>query len=172
MYYQNYEDYMRAVLGYAGNERNYTYDDYYQNPRLEQQEVENLYPEIYRIVNPAVENECNKHRNMPITEDLVKAITEEVYNNVERNTTTHVNVAVKTELKNGDVRNPNAKTTAETRQRNFLLNDLIRILVIRKLLGNMPPMRPPVRPPHQGERPPFPGHGGNMPIYGPRPPVM
>ena len=29
MYYQNYEDYMRAVLGYANNEPNYTYDSYY-----------------------------------------------------------------------------------------------------------------------------------------------
>ena len=63
-------------------------------------------------------------------------------------------------LKNGDVRNPNAKEPEvrnETRQRNFLLRDLIRILILRELLRRrqrppMPPMRPP-RPPMPPMRP-------------------
>ncbi len=170
MYYQNYEDYMRAVLGYANNEPNYTYDSYY--PRMEQpqyDETEELYPDIYRIVNPVVEDVCNKNRNKPITEDLVRTMTDEVYNNVEKNSALQVNIQVKTELKNGDVRNPNAKVKEETRQRNFLLNDLIRILIIRNLLKN----RPPMRPPHQGPRPPFPGPGPRPPFPGgPRTPIM
>lgn len=150
MYYQNYEDYMRSVLGYANNERNYTYDSYY--PRMEQMqynETETLYPDIYRIVNPVVEEVCNRNRNRPITEELVRTMTDEVYNQVEGNSNLQVNVQIKTELKNGDVRNPNVKTKEnsekETRQKNFLLNDLIRILILRNLLR-----RPPMRPPFNG----------------------
>ncbi len=168
MYYQNYEDYMRAVLGYANNEPNYTYDSYY--PRVEQpqyNEVENLYPDIYRIINPVIDDVCDKNRNKPITDELLKTMTEEVYNNVEKNPQLQVNVQVKTELKNGDVRNPNAKVS-ETRQRNFLLNDLIRILIIKNLLGN----RPPMRPPYPGPRPPYPGPGPRPPYPNPRTPIM
>lgn len=158
MYYQNYEDYMRAVLGYANNEPNYTYDSYY--PRVEQSqydEIENLYPDIYRIVNPIVEDVCNRNRNKPMTEELIRTMTDEVYNSVEGSSGVQVNVQVKTELKNGDVRNPNVKAKEpleqETRQKNFLLNDLIKILIIKNLLKN----RPPRRPPFPGNRPPFPG---------------
>ncbi len=174
MNYQNYEDYMRAVLGYANNEPNYTYDDYY--PRMEQpqqyDEAEDLYPDIYRIVNPVVEDVCNKNRNKRITEELVRLMTDEVYNNVEGNSALQVNVQVKTELKNGDVRNPNAKVNdaknPETRQRNFLLNDLIRILILKNLLRPRPPMRPPF--PGPGPRPPFPGP--RPPYPNPRTPIM
>lgn len=153
MYYQNYEDYMRSVLGYGNNELNYTYDDYY--PRVEEinnNELENLYPDVYRIVNPTVEAVCNKNRGSEITEDLLRSMIDEVYTTVEKNPSLPVEISVKTELKNGDVRNPNAK---ETRQRNFLLNDLIRILILRNLIGNRPPVRPPMRPPYPGPRPPM-----------------
>ena len=56
----------------------------------------------------------------------------------------------------------------ETRQRNFLLNDLIRILVLRELIGSgrrLPrpnPPRPPM-PPRPGEFPPPPPRPGARP---------
>ena len=66
------------------------------------------------------------------------------------------------------------ETRGEDRQfRNRGLQDLIRILLIRELLGrpghpgHRPPMPPHGRPPM---RPPFPPHGG--PGQGPRPPIM
>lgn len=175
MNYQNYEDYMRSVLGYANNEPSYTYDSYY--PRIEeprQEEIENLYPDVYRIVNPVVEEVCNRNRNKHITEDLVRTMTEEVYNNVEGNSKLQVNVQVKTELKNGDVINPNARQSetqrAQTRQRNFMLNDLIRILILKNLLRPRPPVRPPF--PGPGPRPPFPGPRPPYQGPGPRTPIM
>ena len=134
-------------------------------------ETEDLYPDIYRIVNPVVEEVCNRNRNKNITEELVRAMTEEVYSNVEGNSSLQVDVQVKTELKNGDVRNPNVKKP-ETRQKNFLLNDLIRILILKNLLRPRPPVRPPF--PGPGPRPPFPGPGPRPPYPGPGPrtPVM
>lgn len=166
MYYQNYEDYMRSVLGYQNNEPNYTYDNNNYYPRMDQPQYNDLdqfYPEVYRIVNPVVENVCNKNRDKQVTEELVRSMTDEVYASVEGNAKLQLNVEVKQELKNGDVRNPNAKP--EPRRKNFLLNDLIRILILKNLLRPRPPVRPPF--PGPNPRPPFP-HGGP----GPRTPIM
>lgn len=160
MYNQRYEDYMRSVLGYGSDEVNYTYDDNYYYPRVEETSVNNIeldgfYPNVYRIINPTVEEVCSRNSNKQVTEELLRTMVDEVYTIIEKNPSLGVETMVRTELKNGDVRNPNAK---ETRQRNLLLSDLIRILILRNLIGNRPPMRPPMPPP----RPPYPG---------PRPPM-
>ena len=157
---------MRSVLGYQNNEPNYTYDNNNYYPRMEQSQYNDLdqfYPEVYRIVNPVVENVCNKNRDKQVTEELVRSMTDEVYANVEGNAKLQLNVEVKQELKNGDVRNPNAKP--EPKRRNSFLNDLIRILILKNLLRPRPPVRPPF--PGPNPRPPFP-HGGP----GPRTPIM
>ena len=76
---------------------------------------------------------------------------------VEENSTSNTRAP----LKNGDVRNPNAKEPelrSDTRQRNFLLRDLIRILILREF--GRPGMRPPF-PPGRPPRPPM-GPGGNQ----------
>ncbi|MCI8431519.1 MAG: hypothetical protein HFI16_14915 [Lachnospiraceae bacterium] len=97
---------------------------------------------------------------------MIENMTEEVYRNVEppdvQNNSTQ-NAIQRMPLKNGDVRNPNAKeeqiVRGETRQNNFALRDLIKILIIRELLRpNRPPQMPrpprPPRPPYD-QRPPW-----------------
>lgn len=178
----DYEEYMRNMLGYNQIPNNlYTtnYDDYYydmsylNNNRTNTELIESMYPEIYRIVYPMVCKVCNQNSNREITRDLVDNMTEEIYVNVEAEDTRNVvSTVARPALKNGDVRNPNAKEPegrGETRQRNFLLRDLIRILILRELLnknnrpGQMPEPMPPSRPP----RPPRPSQ---MP-YNQRPPM-
>lgn len=174
MYYQNYEDYMRSMLGYpnpSGMEMP-TYmapDDYYieEDTRDNIENYENMYPEIYRIVYPMVCKACDDNTK-PITEETIDEMTNIIFVNLEASSE---QVNVKMELKNGDVRNPNAKQEIpkETRQNNTL-RDLIRILLIRELLRRRhgrPPMRP--RPPFPGGpgrplRPPFPGGMGRSSI--------
>ena len=164
MDYQNYEEYMRSVLGYSpiGNIYTDTYDgrnDYYYDmpDNILNRNLDMYYPEIYKIVYPMVCKICNQNMNREITEDMIDNMTDEIYRNVE-DVGTELSVQankMQTPLKNGDVRNPNAKEPEirETRQRNFLLRDLIRILILRVLSRpNRPPYRPPVRPP----RPPRP----------------
>lgn len=117
MYYQNYEDYMRTVLGYPVERQN-TYSNYNTNnclrfndtnlaiqnmPRENQyvqvnsgrnneSDVLNLYPDIYRIVNPMVCKVC-ENNNEPITKELIAKMTDEVYNNLEEiDSTTVVNI--------------------------------------------------------------------------------
>ena len=186
MDYQNYEEYMRSVLGYSPYvDRNYTYtnsqEDMYNNyvnmpatPNMQPtQDLTEFYPEIYKIIYPMVCKACNMNSNREVTKDLLEQMTDEIYRNVEpeeQQTTLRADV----QLKNGDVINPNAKEpeqqTRETRQNNFLLRDLIRILLLKEWgRPNRPPVRPPF-PPGGGRPPMGPGPGMPPPTRPPRPP--
>lgn len=170
MYWQNYEDYMRQVLGYPNMSTNDSYDEgYYQvsmsmRPVYEMPEKkEELYPEIYRLIYPMVCKACDEVLDEEITEELVENLTDMVYINFEGEATVEVQEQ-KIENRNGDVKNPNVKERmSETRQSNPFLRDLIRILILRRLFERR---RPYPRPPMRGPRPPFPGGGGMM-----RPPI-
>lgn len=172
MYYQSYEEYMRDVLGYPRQNRVPTYGGYYgagqRNVDMEmsEEEIERLYPEIYRMAYPMVCKACTQYRG-EINDDLVSRLTDEVYSNLE------IEQVGENENSNREVRNSQAtrvnsssrveevKKQSETRQRttNNTLRDLIRILIIRELLRRR---RRPERPPFPG-RPPFNGN--------PRPPM-
>ena len=189
MYNNPYEQYMRNSLGYNPfpmmnmdqmnmNQMNMmnTIPEMYEsegNFTCNQKSVDDMYPEIYRIVYPMICKACMAV-DENVTEDLVSRITNEVYMNVE-------NMEMAGECRNVSLASVNNKTTKsdnintklvnnsanevrqETRQRNPLLRDLIRILVLRELIGNpsrpprpRPPFNPPPRPPFgPGPRPPF-----------------
>ena len=156
MYYQNYEDYMRSVLGYPNVPRNDYEDDYYQvQMSVVPEEREEWYPEIYRMIYPMVCKACDEVQGREITEDLIEELTNNIYINFEVEEVPEPKV----QNRNGDVRNPNAKEEVrETRQSNPLLRDLIRILLLQRLWNRPPRPRPPrPRPPMPGPRPPFPG---------------
>lgn len=161
----DYEEYMRSVLGYNQVPNNIyansPYDNYYfdtqyinnRNNNSNDEIIESLYPEIYRIVYPMVCKACTQNSQREITRDLIDSMTDEIYYNLEPDERqTMLSNQARTVLKNGDVRNPNAKepeTRGDTRQRNMFLPDLIRILILREFLRrrpNRPPM-PPTRPP-------------------------
>ncbi len=162
MNYQNYEDYMRNVLGYSPyvGQNEYTYyepEDMYNYQEI-QEEVTNIqditpfYPEIYKLVYPMVCKTRNVHIHQELTKELLEQMTDEIYKNIEPE---NINITpVRTQLKNGDVRNPNSKdpepVIKETRQSNYLLRDLIRILLLREWgRPQRPPYRPPMPPPPQ-----------------------
>ena len=151
-----YEDYMRSVLGYGLTNYRNTYDMNYDNyvafPNMTEisnsrnEELEKCYPDIYRIVYPMVQKACAQN-NQPMTRELIDNLTDEVYFSIEDNEITQ-----------------QSRGKEENRQRvvkNRTLNDLIRILILRELLGRpgsgfpgrpphpippRPPMRPPMRP--------------------------
>ena len=150
-----YEQYMRNVLGYQAMNNN-TYDMYYDNwdmsnmasmNNIQMQELENCYPEIYTIVYPMVQRACSQNTR-PITRELIDNMTDEIYYSIED----------KEMLEN---RNKEEKGEDRQIRRNTNLNDLIRILILRELLGRpgfpggrpprprppRPPMRPPMGPP-------------------------
>ena len=95
MYYNDYEDYMRSVLGYSNtndntycNNCNYSmnYNDMdYNNYRNSVSNIEHMYPEIYKIINPMVCRMCDNN-NQPVTEYLIEQMTDEIYDNVANRT--------------------------------------------------------------------------------------
>ena len=189
MNYSDYEDYMRSILGYQnGNIYANTYspnNDYYFNTMdnnytseirtIDTEKLNELYPDIYRLVYPMVCKACNQTTNREITKELVDNMTEEIYLNFEAEDRQNLNnMRTLPPLKNGDVRNPNAKETevrGETRQNNFLLRDLIRILILREfgrpVRPGYPGGRPPIPVPPPPNRPPRPpmGPGGQWRLY-------
>ena len=148
-------------------------------------ELEACYPEIYKVVYPMVSTAC-RNNTRPITKELVDSMTNEIYFAIEGNENVTINLQMGDTDMPAQNRNTNSGNTQDTsvsteenrgedRQfrpiRNRTLRDLIRILIIRELLGrpgfpgHRPPMRPPFpgRPPRPPMRPPFPGG---------RPPMM
>ena len=195
MYDRYYDEYMRNVLGngYMSDYRGtyammpqdlYGMNTYMQNEipesQMTEEELEECYPDIYRVVYPMVKKMCLRNTK-PITKKLIDDMVNEIYVNTEPNDSININVNVGNTSKINNVSSdrdiksvtsrPEVKSEVrdvrsdsrqkETRQRNFLLNDLIRILVLRELLdrpgipGNRPPQRPPMRPPYPDPRPPM-----------------
>ena len=117
-----YEDYMQNFWGYPNNDNLYTYDqnlddyqsgynmnrniyeyDYnfmpyynginYQKRGISNTEMEELYPEIYKVVYPMVKKVCSNN-NRTITNELIEEMTQEVYNNVESNNGIELNITL------------------------------------------------------------------------------
>ena len=197
MYYQNYEDYMRSVLGYPKPQNTYETFEYakipyetpqaYANTSRYSSQIMELYPEIYKIVNPMICKICETNTK-PLTRELIEQMTEEVFVNLESQPEmdTVVNIRVNAETANTEPNNRNMSVSSnnitktkkevaraektenreirEDRQRrpNNILRDLIKILILNNLLGGSFPNRPPrpPQPPRPPMRPPYPREDG------------
>ncbi|MBR3614750.1 MAG: hypothetical protein IKL55_06190 [Clostridia bacterium] len=125
------------------------------NNNIPAQNLSNLYPSIYRIINPVVSRVISNN-NQVITEELLNNMTDTVFNIVEgqidlgddvvqRNTQNEVQSSSNT---SSNVSNNTSSTRATensrqtTQQTSFrnnrndhLLRDLIKILIIKELLS-------------------------------------
>lgn len=176
---ESYDEYIRSILGYPMQQNNcntYNQNEMYQYETNNNKELEECYPEIYKIVYPMVCKACINNTR-PVTKELIDSLTNEIYMAIEGNEEVNVNINLNNNVRSSETQNSNTNPnmykkpevkvenrSQESRQirRNFLLNDLIRILLIRELLGGgnqRPPFRPPLRP----------GFPGGI---GPRPPIM
>jgi len=187
MYYQNYEDYMRTVLGYPTNNTFIGNDNLYNMDRVttydNRNNIEDMYPQLYKSINPIVCSVCDNFSGK-LTEQILDNMVDEVYKKIELNNEIMVKInienrevektekslkqATNTQNRTGEI-TANRVNSSEDRQirRNPLLRDLIRILILNRILGGLIPERPP-RPPFPGPRPPHGGPGGRPP-FPPRP---
>ena len=182
-----YEDYMRSVLGYQGmnnysNTYNMNYDNYerydsYAVPtmspmtnnqnmtamsNIQMQELENCYPDIYRIIYPMVQRACMQNTR-PITREVIETMADEIYFSIDDNEITQSRGNEKKEVKESKAVTVSNKKIEESENRQRVVNnpalrDLITILLLRELIGRpgfpgRPPMRP--RPPRPPMRPPM-----------------
>ena len=134
MYYQNYEDYMRSILGYpVQNTINYndTYNntstryEYITNKPNYSNEILELYPEIYKIINPMVCKICESN-SKPITKELIEQMTDEIYLNFESDTT------IENDVVNVRVNLPQSKSESNENKQNLRNSNNLSNNVSRK----------------------------------------
>ena len=155
-YDQNLEDYQN---GYNSNRSNleygyFPYQQSYQKRGLSTSEMEDLYPETYKIVYPMVKKVC-ANNNRFISNEVIEEMANEVYSNVENN-------SVELNITNNVRGEKNNKAENAQEHRGGINNglmDVIKILILRELIDR-PCKSPNCRP---GPRPPY-------PPYPPRPP--
>lgn len=122
MYFQSYEDYIRTILGYpVQNEMSYnTYPncsyEYIEQPKYSS-EIMDLYPDIYKIINPMVCKICEAN-SKPITRELVEQMTDEIYLNIENDTT------IEEDVVNVRVNLPPTKPESNSNNRQVRTRDL------------------------------------------------
>lgn len=140
MNYENYEDYMRNVLGYRTNMNSSNMymnnQTPYQNMYLATNSLERMYPDTYRIVYPMVVSACNMV-NMPITEEMLDRMTDDIYDRAIADSRINIDINIEIESRED---NDSRQLSDESRQRrprrrNRFFRDLIRILLLRELLG-------------------------------------
>ncbi len=111
--------------------------------------LDELYPETFKVINPIVELVVKNNIDKEINEELIKNMTDKIY------------YAVETDA------NTNEKENAikvNARPHNSILYDLIKILLLNNIINNrpMPPHhynkgnRPPIRPRPRYHDIPFP----------------
>ena len=184
MYNEPYEEYMRNIFGYPLDYRNtYEMDNTMYNGYMQynntmqnnNEELEDCYPEIYKVVYPMVKKACMTNTK-PVTKELIDDMVVEIHSAFEQQSeVTNVNINVgnngnnvrSVDTKNSriDTKVENKAESKENREKedrgnNFLMNDLIRILILRELLNNNRPPAPPRpmppnRPPFHNNRPPM-----------------
>lgn len=194
MYNETYDDYIRSILGYPArnqfeqyNQEMPEYQSYqeYRNPTFNTNinisgnnvELENSYPEIYKIVYPMVAKKCENVRSETFSKSDIENMTDEIYYALEEKQEKRININLTNDMSSTKVQNSSAVSTSakvenkrpdvkisqkaiensEKRQINSGLRDLIQILLIRELLNRpRPPFRPPMpNPPGPGPRPPM-----------------
>ena len=166
MYYQNYDDYMNSMLGVNryDSDLDYTYDRKMYDD-FEYHDLNELYPDAYKIVYPAVCKECIRNNQRGFSKSTIEEMVDRVYYQVQ-DSEIFTN-EVREEKRNSDSKggtlagstssnmNKNEKETRGTMNNN-LLRDFIKVLLLRELIGNRPNWN--CRP-GQNCRPPYPGPG-------------
>ena len=158
MDYQSYDDYMRNTLGFSSmnspmgmqgtscpnmNCQNMCitpYSNMSSNQMMWQDsscDLERMYPDSYRVVYPMVVSTC-RNVSMPVTEDMIDRMTDDIYDRAVADGRISVDINVEIENredgKNSEDRQM-MNRPPRRRRRNRIFRDLIRILLLRELIG-------------------------------------
>lgn len=152
MNYQNYDEYMRSLMGYPNmrtsmnmgmNTGMNTCMTPFMNMDTVSDDLERMYPETYRIIYPMVCVSCDNIRT-PVTEEMVDMMTDDIYDRAEADRRISIDLSI--EVRNDESNNDSLQENRQRRprRRNRFLRDLIRILLLRELLRRR--RRFPIRP--------------------------
>ena len=126
MFYPSYEDYMRDMFYFNGlqnNNMNYPFMGY------NSQNLNDYYPQIYKIVNPVVQKVVSGNNYQFTNEDSVNNIVDVVVGITAGDINNLENVG------NNSAKQSNSSNSGSTQsqENNMLLKDLIKILTIKEL---------------------------------------
>ena len=127
MNYQDYDEYMRSLIGYPNMRTSLSPSMFPMEAYSD--DLERMYPEVYRVVYPMVCFACDNIRT-PVTEEMLDMMTDDIYDRVEADG--RINVDISVEVRNNEEVQENRQR--RPRRRNRFLRDLIRILLLRELL--------------------------------------
>lgn len=178
-----YQEYINNMLGQSHRNainfsentyNNFEQMEYFQNESINL-ELEQFYPDLYKLIYPMVKAACLRNTK-PLTKECIDDMVNEIYSNfVSNDDATVLNINLANDIRSkstADIKGsskPTSNTKSDLKQlsatrnitrrpNNFILNDLIRILLIRELLGRPGNVSPnsPIRPPFlRPGRPPF-----------------
>lgn len=128
----NYDEYMRCMLGYPNM---YTNMPHFNNTNPYSDDLERMYPDVYRVVYPMVCAACD-NITMPVTESMIDSMTDNIYDRVEADGRINIEVTVEAEFRDDELNSSESRqfSRPRPRRRNRFLRDLIRILLLRELL--------------------------------------
>ena len=162
MFYSNNDNYMQDLYFYnqtpnntyfPNNMPNYNipltqnqnminpmYNNSNMNANQMCQNINNLYPNIYRIINPVVLKVIANSNYQFLNDDVLNNMTDTVYNIVEGQIGYDDNISTTTENSQSTSSNTNSVSSnsnsrvTETRHDN-LLKDIIKILILKEILS-------------------------------------
>lgn len=134
MDYQDYDEYMRSLIGYP-NMRASMNPSMFVNSSMEtySDDLERMYPEVYRVVYPMVCFACDNIRT-PVTEEMIDMMTDDIYDRVEADGRINIDISVEVRSESSNSERIQENRQRRPRRRNRFLRDLIRILLLRELL--------------------------------------
>lgn len=136
MNYQTYDDYMRSMLGCSNMYCPNMCMNPYQNIPQATDYLERMYPDTYRIVYPMVVSAC-RMVSMPITEEMLDRMTDDIYDRAAADSRINIDINIEIESRDDSDSRQISNITGgrRPRRRNRFFRDLIRILLLRELLG-------------------------------------
>lgn len=172
MNYQNYDEYMRSLMGYPNMRTSmnqpmnsgmnmgmnmgmmntgmmntgmnpFMFSNQNMIDSCSDEDLERMYPESYRVVYPMVCSACDNIRT-PITEETVDMMTDDIYDRAETDGRINIDISVEVRNEQSDSEDLQENRQRRPRRRNRFFRDLIRILLLRELFRRR--RRFPIRP--------------------------
>jgi len=149
MYYQN-GNYMQDLNYYNQNPNNYNWGPYQnfpnqnRNNQMQYQNLNSMYPAVYRIIAPVVSQVLGNNNYQFLTEDMLNNMVDSVYSIVEGDISVSNNNSGNNELQenqdsiNNSKNMSGSKSTVSTSnstncRQNALLRDLIKIMILNEV---------------------------------------
>lgn len=126
MYNNVYQEYINYMIG-GTSKRGLDFQDnminlYSNFQNTTNIKLEQFYPELYKLIYPMIQTACMRNTK-PITEETINEMVQDVYSNFNAD-----------DVSFSETRDSNRHEKV-SKPNNYVLNDLIRILLIRELLG-------------------------------------